>query len=331
MSKKTGTYRNFAFELWKESLPEDWKTLLGKTGLPIAYIWHDRDVYTEEDYQRALEKVEAGEREPFDWKPGDIKKEHAHVLVHGGSKDSPKSVKRMLEILGPLGVKHVEVLDDYKAYARYMIHQGWPDKAQYSPAEIVKMNGIKFPDLEELPDLSRNQKLDVKIEILDMIDERRIGSYSALVRWCRKALDGGGVEARLRLEMVINQSSMWQAYMNSLKANQEGHFRRFSATAEDNSRAIELLEKDGVDDDFLSGELEAMSTVVFESDNGSAEPALPSVPDGELDLFLDESFGAGFLGLDNDKMSKKLQESLDLVRGYLGGEVQVFRPDEPPF
>ena len=136
---KADKSRLWAFEIYDESCPDDYHETLedicDETGAKIAYIWHDRDVYSERDLRRAQK---AGRE--VDWKPGDTKKIHAHVLIDFPNPRRPKSI---LELLRPLDVKKVIPVHNRLGMNRYLTHLDNPEKHQYRSDEIVTINGYQ--------------------------------------------------------------------------------------------------------------------------------------------------------------------------------------------
>ena len=119
--------RNFAFILYPESAPENWKTILEDLLVP-SFIspLHDKDIIVE---------------------TGELKKPHYHVFLMFSGK---KSYKQVIELLSPLNIKHVDLVNDARAYARYLCHLDFFDRADkrlYDPNNVIQLNGADYQDI----------------------------------------------------------------------------------------------------------------------------------------------------------------------------------------
>lgn len=101
-----------------------------------ACIYHDRDIYTEQDKQRDIDN----DREPQEI--GDIKKPHIHVLLTFKQNVSrAQIIKRFIIQDLPNGITILSkiVKDRYAAY-RYLTHKDNEEKTQYKDSDIVEWN-----------------------------------------------------------------------------------------------------------------------------------------------------------------------------------------------
>lgn len=97
------------------------------------YILHDKDVYLELDYDKYV--AENG-KEP-DWKIGDLKKPHYHLIGYC----SPTTLGRAATKFG-LPSNYVQVAEKpLKDNVQYLIHIKEPWKFQYSEEEIITNDG----------------------------------------------------------------------------------------------------------------------------------------------------------------------------------------------
>lgn len=152
--------------VYPESLPEDWKTKLEQTHIPIAISpKHDSDTWTKED-----------EAENPSHKAGETKKEHHHIVLYFDSLKSPNQVLSKLE---ELGVTYVEPIEVPRAYNRYLCHLDNPDKAQYDTEEIICLNGARC-DLSK-PNPTQSEQRKIRREIVDFCRENEVTEYFELV------------------------------------------------------------------------------------------------------------------------------------------------------
>lgn len=96
------------------------------------YYWilHDRDVYTELNYDKAKALLN-GEEPPF--QPGDRKKAHYHLIGH---VNSPCTLGRASIKFG-VPSNDVQKLDSLKDAVIYLTHRNDSQKTQYTEAEII--------------------------------------------------------------------------------------------------------------------------------------------------------------------------------------------------
>lgn len=146
--------RNWAFVLYPESAPENWRELLQQTGLQCAISpLHDCDINP----------------------TGEPKKAHYHVIVCYSGPTSYNVVKGLTDSLKqPIP----QALEQVRGYYRYLTHKDNPEKAQYSESDITTINGFNIADFVEL---SRAELLQIKQSIFGLIQAEDICEYSDLI------------------------------------------------------------------------------------------------------------------------------------------------------
>lgn len=124
--------KNFQCVLYPDSESYNCQLLLNRLSSfwdKYYYILHDRDTYSELDYDVFKEE---NKREP-DWKIGDYKKKHYHVIGYCKSNMT----------LGRASIKFgvesnmVERCKSLKGSIQYLIHKNNPEKCQYGIDEII--------------------------------------------------------------------------------------------------------------------------------------------------------------------------------------------------
>ena len=161
-SKATGEMRSriFATVVYPESAPEDWlQRLEGTHVAAMVALLH------------CLDALPTGEQE----------KEHYHVLWRYAGVKSIAQAQEVVNLIG--GAGSVEVVSDYRGYARYLCHLDSPDKAQYSADDVKCFGGANWAEVA-LSDAERTDALLDEIE--DWIDETGCVSYVALCRYARR-------------------------------------------------------------------------------------------------------------------------------------------------
>lgn len=149
MATKNVKKRNWAFVLYPESAPEDWREQLQKMGLQCAVSpLHDKDL------------------DPT----GEFKKPHYHViLVYSG----PTSYNVVKAITDSLNQPIPQPLEQVRGYYRYLTHKDNPEKAQYSEDDIQTIGGFNVADFVELTKSEVNaykRKLQTLISTADICE-----------------------------------------------------------------------------------------------------------------------------------------------------------------
>lgn len=153
-AKRVGRTRNFATVVYPDSAPADWKEKLNQLHV-AAFIspLHDKDVNPN----------------------GELKKAHYHVLVmFEGPKDYDTQVKPIFDEIGAVGR---EIVNSARGYARYLCHLDNPEKAPYSPSEVVCMGGADYYGVVTLP----TDDLKIITEIKKFCRENEIYSLAEII------------------------------------------------------------------------------------------------------------------------------------------------------
>lgn len=151
---KDSRTRNWTFVLYEESAPDVWKDILDEEHIEwIESPWHDKDVNAD----------------------GEPKKKHKHILLMFGGVKSYEQVK---EITDKLGQPIPQRIHNAKAMVRYMAHMDNPEKAQYSPSEIIAHGGV---DLAELLRPSSSERYTLIKEMIDYIRSAGVVEFQDLM------------------------------------------------------------------------------------------------------------------------------------------------------
>lgn len=148
--------RNWAFVVYPESLPENWRDIIVETGLPMAFSpLHDKDI------------------DPT----GEVKKAHYHVICYYESgPTTKKAVKENVtdKLNGTIPIK----LESMKGMYRYHLHLDNPEKYQYNDSDRIFFNGFDINKVEELTYTEVKQLLK---NIQELIRKESITEYSDLL------------------------------------------------------------------------------------------------------------------------------------------------------
>ena len=107
---------------------------------------------------------------------GTEKFHHRHVMIRFSGKKSMKQVQEIANACGAVN-DYVQQVKDWVGYARYLCHLDNPEKAQYSPEDVIEFGGEDW--LETTQKVTDDQLTER--EILRFAREQGITSYSKLV------------------------------------------------------------------------------------------------------------------------------------------------------
>lgn len=185
MSEKNVKKRNWAFVLYPDSAPKDWREQLQRSGVACAISpLHDRDINP----------------------TGEPKKPHYHVILVYGNPTTYNNVKGFTN--GTLGQTIPQPLEQVQGYYRYLTHDDNPEKAQYSKADIETLNGF---DIRDFVDLSKSDVVRIKREIQAFIRDNKIYEYADLM----DLLMDAGEEMADHYEVASNNTVFFDRYLSS--------------------------------------------------------------------------------------------------------------------
>lgn len=153
MKRITG--RSWAFVIYPESLPENWKEIIIDTGLPMAISpLHDKDINP----------------------TGEEKKAHYHVICYYENATTYNNVKQNVtdKLNGTIPIK----LESMRGMYRYHLHLDNPEKYQYDDRDRTFYNGF---DIDFASKLTRTEINKLIREIHTFINNNDIVEYIDLL------------------------------------------------------------------------------------------------------------------------------------------------------
>lgn len=152
-------YLSWAFVVYPgESLPENWKSILGNLMIPWAISpLHDEDVNDD----------------------GEIKKAHRHLLL---SFRTVKSYAQIEEITKLLGAPAPKPCLSTRGMVRYFLHMDSPEKAQYKREDIEYGGGF---DIENALKATATEEEEILHSICDFLEENGIQEFAYANSWIR--------------------------------------------------------------------------------------------------------------------------------------------------
>ena len=174
--------RIWAFVLYPESAPQDWREQLKLSGLMSAISpLHDKDLNP----------------------TGEAKKAHYHViLVYSG----PTTYNAVAKFTASLNSTIPQALESVRGMYRYFSHKDNPEKYQYDESEITQVNGFNIADMVEL---TRSEVNELKSQILRLIRELDLIEYADLVDFL---VDN---EMWTEYDIAINHTFFFNSYIAS--------------------------------------------------------------------------------------------------------------------
>lgn len=176
--------RYWAFVLYPESAPENWREILQQTGLSICVSpLHDKDINP----------------------TGEQKKEHYHIILCYSGPTTFKCVKGITDSLNqPIPIP----LEQVRGYFRYLTHKDNPEKYQYNEKDITTINDF---DIDNYNELSVSQINSIKIELQKIIRDNEIFEYCDLLDFL---LDN---DLLSYLDVAQNHTILFNTYITSLR------------------------------------------------------------------------------------------------------------------
>lgn len=144
-----------------DSCPDDWQERMQLSGLQILVSpLHDQDI--------------------ADAKTGELKKPHRHVIAMWMNTTTRRNALKFFDQFN--GPKTILRLENPRGMARYLIHLDNPDKAQYSPDDVLAFNGADWSKIA-LPEADRQENA---MAIVNLVADHGIRGYFDLLKLCEK-------------------------------------------------------------------------------------------------------------------------------------------------
>ena len=146
--------RNWAFIVYLDSAPDNWRDILQETGCMFAISpYHDKDINPD----------------------GSLKKAHYHVII---CYDGPTSYNCIKRITDSIHATIPQPLEQIRGYYRYFTHEDNPEKYQYDSKEITTINGF---DINNYVDMTYTEISRYLLELQYIIRSKHILEYSDLL------------------------------------------------------------------------------------------------------------------------------------------------------
>lgn len=183
MTKKYEKGRHWAFVMYPESMPEDWKEIIINSGLQCAISpLHNKDFNPD----------------------GEIKKEHYHVIVsYDGGTTTKNNVEEFCKKLNAtIPIK----LESVRGMYRYHLHLDNPEKYQYDDRDRLLLNGFDKNSVNELTKTEVNKLVK---QILTFVIENDIIEYSDLLQILLES------DESAMLDVATNHTMVFDSFIRS--------------------------------------------------------------------------------------------------------------------
>lgn len=151
----SGRTRNWATIIYPESAPQDWEQkLIDAKVQALVSPLHDRDFNPD----------------------GEPKKLHRHVIVHFDAVKTAEQAKEVFDLIGGVGCEKIK---DLRQYARYLCHLDNPEKAQYSPNDVLKYGGIDYFEMV----MSAADEVDMLRDVTMFVVENHVTNFAKFQAW----------------------------------------------------------------------------------------------------------------------------------------------------
>lgn len=149
--------RNFAGVFYPESCPFDYLERIEKFGCKCALS--------------PLHTPDAEEKKP-----------HYHILFQFSGN---KSIEQVRFFMNSLGSSMVQVVNDFGAMVRYLVHRDNPEKQQFDESEIICYHNIEVSKYFK----TNADKIGHMRKVIEIIQKEHIRSYNELLLKCSESDD----------------------------------------------------------------------------------------------------------------------------------------------
>lgn len=147
---KRKRYLSWTCVIYPESVPENWREILGELMIPWAVSpLHDKDVNAD----------------------GEPKKPHRHLLL---SFRTVKAYEQIKEITDKLKAPAPQPCNDTRGLVRYFLHLDNPEKAQYKKADILAGGGF---DIENALQATATEEENILDEITEFLETNWVTEF----------------------------------------------------------------------------------------------------------------------------------------------------------
>ena len=151
----SGRTRNWATVIYPESAPANWEDVLREEKVrAVASPVHDQDVNA----------------------TGEPKKSHRHVILCFSTTKTEEQAKEVFAKIGGVGCEKVK---DLRQYCRYLCHLDNPEKARYTPGDVITFGGFDYYETI----MSSADETDMLMDITRFVVEYHVTNFAQFQLW----------------------------------------------------------------------------------------------------------------------------------------------------
>lgn len=176
---------------------------------------HDKDIYDEVDVLKQKKLVKSGEKPEVNAVLGQQKPPHWHVQVDFGGYKTLWQARQFFNFENwgqDMYLPYVEPILRWSGAVRYDLHLDNPEKAQYSPADMLVLNGANASAITDMNDL---QRIETTKELFAFVKRERYTEFADLVEYAMESGDDS------LFRMLYEKPSYYDAYMRSVARKRE--------------------------------------------------------------------------------------------------------------
>ena len=161
MSEHNSRCRNWSIVIYEDSCPSNYAEILDEQHIEwIESPWHDKDTNAD----------------------GTPKKKHKHL---GLCFSGVKSYEQVIEFVKILNCPIPQRIHNLRAFTRYLAHLDNPEKAQYSPNDIIAHGGL---DIAELMRPCSSLRYSLIGDMLQYVKDNCVTEFQDLVDYARNEM-----------------------------------------------------------------------------------------------------------------------------------------------
>lgn len=239
MTVKKTKARNFAFIIYPESIPEDWKERLEKIGVPMAVS----PLHNLDETERKFEDLSEEEQKIIRSGGKVYKKAHYHVLYIARNPVTVESIRNKIKrALGNKSVSHIEIVDSVEHYYKYLTHESSDairkKKHLYSKGDLVFINDF---DIDRYVTLDESQKRELKSLLLDIVRENHLVNVIDLLGFLSIHAGEYGIESMSDVNDIISTNP--SAFRLWFEGNYQcGYRARYARTIDNETGEINKVD-----------------------------------------------------------------------------------------
>lgn len=224
--------RNFAFIIYPESSPEDWRDKLNSLDIAMAISpIHDKDkrVLKDEDVLNlSFDELDLYNQGKLLLKP------HHHVMYCAPNPVTVDGVRAKIKRkLGGNALSHVEIVDGVESYYKYLTHESKDaikkKKVKYDKKDIEHLNGFDIDRYITLDDAQKKEMFNAMLRVI--ISERIMNIIDLSEYIIANGSEIGVPSLDVMNDIIVSRTGLLRLYFDG--NYQYKHSKRRSGSSEE--------------------------------------------------------------------------------------------------